>query len=79
MSDPTKKDLLAKMAEAKASSRALCDKWREEKGEPMTPKQKLKLIIDYCAPHYGDMWAAVILGIILECDFRDVRSMLEVP
>lgn len=78
MSDPTAKDLLDQMADAKASSRVLCDRWREEKGEPVTPEQKLKLIIDYCAPHYGDMWAAVILGIILECDFRDVKSRLEV-
>lgn len=35
-----------------------------------------KEILSYCAKHIDHMWAAVIAGIILGCDFRDSKSML---
>jgi hypothetical protein len=35
-------------------------------------QKQLEQISKYCAPHTDQMWAAVISGIILECDFRDV-------
>jgi len=35
--------------------------------------EKLKEIEEYCRPHKAHMWAATILGIIQECDFRDAR------
>ena len=33
--------------------------------------RKEKEILEYCKGHTHEMWAAVIVGIILECDFRD--------
>ncbi len=34
-------------------------------------------IIAYCKPHLSLMWAAKIVSILLECDFRDVHSAIE--
>lgn len=31
----------------------------------------LKETVEYCAPYTHQMWAATIVGILLECDFRD--------
>lgn len=33
-------------------------------------------ILEYCNGHTNQMWAANIVGIILECDFRDAREKL---
>lgn len=32
---------------------------------------KIKAIIEYCLQNYSSMWAAKMLGIIFDCDFRD--------
>lgn len=34
-------------------------------------------IIEYCRPHWKQMWAAQILGIVFGCDFRDVKGKLD--
>lgn len=36
-----------------------------------------KEILKYCQPHMEQMWASVIVGIILECDFRDAGTRLK--
>ncbi len=33
-------------------------------------------ILKYCEPHLDLMWAASIVGIVLDCDFRDAKSAL---
>ena len=39
-------------------------------------EQKAQDILEYCRPHLDQMWAAVIVGIILGCDFRDAKFEL---
>lgn len=39
--------------------------------------EKTLAIIEYCKPHREQMWAARILGILLDCDFRDVEHELQ--
>lgn len=34
-------------------------------------------ILEYCYPHYHQMWAATIMGIILGCDYREARQVWE--
>jgi len=41
---------------------------------PLTPKELQ--IIEYCRPELEHMWASTIIGIILDCDFRDADSEL---
>jgi hypothetical protein len=41
-------------------------------------QEKLNSILKYCQPHVHDMWAANIVGSILECDFRDAQNALNV-
>lgn len=33
-------------------------------------------ILDYCEPHLDEMWAANIVGILLDCDFRNAKEHL---
>lgn len=35
-----------------------------------------KEILEYCRPHTDKMWAANIVSIILNCDFRDAKQKL---
>lgn len=39
--------------------------------------EKEKEILSYVTPYIEYMWAARIAGIILECDFRDVKTELD--
>lgn len=39
-------------------------------------KEKTKEILEYCRPHTDQMWAANIVSIILNCDFRDAKQKL---
>lgn len=34
-------------------------------------------ILDYCEKNHGYMWADTVIGIILECDFRDAKEYLK--
>lgn len=34
-------------------------------------------IIEYCKKYIDQMWATTIVGIILNCDFRDAKAKLE--
>lgn len=34
-------------------------------------------ILNYCAPHMDEMWAAKVSSIILGCDFRDAKAALQ--
>lgn len=38
---------------------------------------KESLIIEYCKPHVEQMWAASIVGFVLDCDFRDAKQAIE--
>jgi hypothetical protein len=40
-------------------------------------REKIEEILKYCMPHLKYMWAAKIVGIILDCDFRDSRQELK--
>ena len=40
-------------------------------------KEKIKQILNYCEPHLDQMWAASIVGIVLDCDFRDSKAKLD--
>lgn len=33
-------------------------------------------VLKYCRPHTDQMWAANIVSIILNCDFRDAKQKL---
>lgn len=35
---------------------------------------KTKSILDYCYGHLDKMWASHIVGILLNCDFRDAKE-----
>ena len=39
-------------------------------------KKDLEIIL-YCRPHLDKMWAAKIVSIILDCDFRDCELELK--
>lgn len=41
-------------------------------------QEKLNSILKYCQTHVHEMWAANIVGSILECDFRDAENALNV-
>jgi len=34
-------------------------------------------VIQYCYPHLEKMWAAKIVGILLDCDFRDAKEFAD--
>lgn len=34
-------------------------------------------ILTYCKPHIDKMWAASIVGILLDCDFKDAHNALK--
>ena len=44
-------------------------------GRAEMPK-KIEEIVNYCAPHLDEMWAARIVGTLLDCDFRDAKTAL---
>ncbi len=39
--------------------------------------KKLEKIIKYCLPATDRLWSAMILGIILDCDYKDVDEKLK--
>lgn len=39
-------------------------------------RERLDKIVKYCEPHTDFMWAASIVGIALDCDFRDVKQKM---
>ena len=44
-------------------------------GRAEMPK-KIEEIVNYCAPHLDEMWAARIVSILIGCDFRDASGEL---
>lgn len=38
---------------------------------------RINVVLDYCKPHLAQMWAATIVGKLLQCDFRDAKAELE--
>jgi len=42
----------------------------------MKARRPVREVFEYCKPHLSSMWAAQIVGILLECDFRDAASAL---
>jgi hypothetical protein len=38
---------------------------------------KNKAVIEYCYDHLDKMWAATIVGMILDCDFRDSKEQAD--
>ena len=43
----------------------------------MKKQDMIKEIIDYCEPHLDMTWAARMIGIALECDFRDCQKAVD--
>lgn len=41
-----------------------------------TQKERILEAIKYCEPHVDNMWAATVVAILLDCDFRDVKQKL---
>lgn len=39
-------------------------------------RERLDRIVKYCEPHTDFMWAASIVGIALDCDFRDAKQKM---
>lgn len=39
-------------------------------------KEQNNEVLKYCRPHTDQMWAANIVSIILNCDFRDAKQKL---
>lgn len=46
--------------------------WRDQ-----NPSPKVLAVLDYCEPHLDKMWAAAIVGILLNCDFRNAKEHLK--
>ena len=40
-------------------------------------KEQVKEILLYCRPHLDKMWAASIVSMLLDCDFRDAKEKAE--
>jgi hypothetical protein len=38
--------------------------------------RKVVSVLEYCKPHINQMWAATIVGILLDCDFREAHAAL---
>jgi len=38
--------------------------------------EEIKKILKYCKPYMDQMWAATIVGIILDCDFKEAKTKL---
>jgi len=36
-----------------------------------------KEILKFCTPHLDQMWAARVVSILLDCDFRDAQEALK--
>lgn len=51
--------------------------YKEEGTEENKLQIKLNKILKYCYPHSEQMWAASIIGEILDCDFRDAKREAE--
>lgn len=39
--------------------------------------EQISELINYCLPHHEKMWAAKVLGIVFDCDFRDSKEAAE--
>jgi hypothetical protein len=46
----------------------------EMRSEIRSLEEKLKKIVKYCEPHADSMWSASVIGIALDCDFRDSKQ-----
>lgn len=42
-------------------------------------RERLDRIVKYCEPNTEFMWAASIVGIALDCDFRDAKQKIQEP
>lgn len=40
-------------------------------------EKREQAVLKYCNGHTQEMWAATIVGILLECDFRDATQKLQ--
>lgn len=40
-------------------------------------KDRIEVVLEFCAPYLETMWAASIVGQLLDCDFRDSKEELE--
>lgn len=66
------------MAENKMeTSRSIVSGEIKTKGKLKQANRKLMEVLAYCEPHTDLMWAAAIVGIILDCDFRYSKEELK--
>ncbi len=41
-------------------------------------EERIKDVLHYCEPHIDQMWASVVVGMLLDCDFREAAHKLRV-
>ena len=58
------------IAQHLAESRVRMQKRLEEQN------RKMRQILLYCEPYLDQMWAAVVVGILLDCDFKDAKQIV---
>lgn len=66
-----------KPEELKGHSDLKIDWLRDSQRRIDEKNQVLHQILQYCAPHADQMWAATIASMILGCDFREVKDAFE--
>jgi hypothetical protein len=49
----------------------------EEDDKYFDQEQKIVEVIEYCLPHTEKMWAAKIISILLNCDFKESKQAAE--
>lgn len=40
------------------------------------PELRIIGVLEYCKPHLAQIWASRIVGILLNCDFKDAKNEL---
>lgn len=38
---------------------------------------RIEQVLEYCKPHMKMMWASSVVGILLNCDFKDAETELK--
>lgn len=53
-----------------------CEKCGQAKYLPALTEEldaRIEKALTYCEPHVDQMWAATVVGVLLNCDFRDAK------
>lgn len=73
------KDLDVQTLETKVKERTemFIELMNDQLSDLDSSNKKKKDILNYCRPHIKQMWAATIVSIILNCEFRDAEAELK--